>query len=182
MDKQQLSQTKRQLKYQRTANKKILLGSIIAVIIAGTPYLFYLYESVPKTPVWNTFLFTYKSGFYENANTAMWIFTGKAIPLLFLLIWFFTCRHWWYHTIIVPMTMYIYQISAFFYDDVEITVDEFQLIYMVPIMALVIPSIYLIRAKMFNKINETDKTMQELEDEFRIGPSKGILGKFKDYF
>ena len=36
--------------------------------------------------------------------------------------------------------------------------------------------------KMFNKINEADKTMQELEDEFRIGPSKGILGKFKDYF
>ncbi len=180
MDKLKHSQTKNQLRYRKTVNKKIFLGSLTAILLAVSPYLFYLYEGVPKEKIWNTFLFTYESGFYENANTAMWILTGKAIPLFFLLIWFFTCRHWWYHTLLVPITMFIYQIISFFYDETA-QVDELQLIYLVPVMAVIIPSIYLIRAKMFNKINEADKSLRELEEEFMMKP-KGLWGTIKQYF
>ncbi len=52
---------------------------------------------------------------------------------------------------------------------------------MVPIMAIVVPSIYLIRAKMFNKINKARKTMKELEEEFMVKP-KGFMGTLKQYF
>jgi hypothetical protein len=52
---------------------------------------------------------------------------------------------------------------------------------MLPIMAIVIPSIYLIRAKMFNKINDADKSMQELEEEFMMKP-KGVWSTIKQYF
>ena len=75
-----------------------------------TPYLFYLYESVPTTPSWDTFLGVYNSGYYENANVSMWVLTSKLIPLYLIIIWFFTCRHWWYHALIVPIVMYSYQI------------------------------------------------------------------------
>lgn len=180
MDKPQHKLKKPQLKNQRTVNKRIVIGSIIATFIATSPYLFYLHESVPNEKTWNTFLFTYNSGYYENANVAMWILTGKAVPLLFLLVWFFTCRHWWYHALLVPMAMYIYQIIALFNEDNKF-IDEFQLLYLLPVMAIVVPSIYLIRAKMFSKINDADKSLQDLEDEFRIGP-KGFFGKLKDYF
>src|SRR5690606_6453911 len=114
--------------------------------------------------------FSYHSGYYENAQTAMWMLSGKIITLFFLIIWFFTCRHWWYHTLLVPIIMFTYQIIAGIYQDTSTGLDELDLIYMVPIMAFIIPSIYLIRAKVFNKINDADKTMQELEDEFRIRP------------
>ena len=76
--------------------RSLIIGSIIATVIAATPFMFYLYESVPETKVWDTFLFTFESHFYENANQAMWLITTKAIPLLLLFLWFFTCRHWWY--------------------------------------------------------------------------------------
>lgn len=171
----------RQLQRSLPKDKKsIIYGSIIATFIAISPYLFYLHESVPREKTWNTFLFTYNSGFYQDANISMWIFTGKVIPLAFLIIWFFTCRHWWYHALLVPIAMYIYQIIALFNDDTEF-IDEFQLIYMVPIMAIVIPSIYLIRAQMFDKINNADKTMEELEEEFKVKP-KSIWGKIRKYF
>jgi len=48
-------------------------------------------------------------------------------------------------------------------------------------MAIIIPSIYLIRARMFNKLNDASKTMEELEEEFKIKP-KGIFGVLKEYF
>ncbi len=163
-----------------TDRRSIIVGTIIATIIAITPYLFYLYESVPEEPVWNTFLFTYRSEGYKDANTAMWLFTGKAIPLLLILIWFFTCRHWWYHVLLIPMSMYIYQIFGLFNTEYSY-VDEFQLIYLVPIMAIVVPSIYLVRAQMFSKLNDADKTLQELEEEFMFKP-KTLWGKIRQYF
>ena len=118
--------------------------------------------------------------YFKSANNAAYFVFSKAVPLLLLFIWFFTCRHWWYHTLLVPITMYLYQIFSIFNDDIAY-VDEFQLIYMVPIMALIVPSVYLIRARMFNKMNEVTKTMEQLEDEFKMSP-KNFWDKVKQYF
>ena len=66
-------------------------------------------------------------------------------------------------------------------NDEIIFMDELHILWLLPFMAIVIPSIYLIRAKMFNKINDADKSLEELEEEFMIKP-KGIWGKVKQYF
>ena len=161
-------------------NRNIIVGCIIATIIAITPYLFYLYESVPDQPIWDTFLFTYESNYYKSALTVAWTLTGKIIPLLLLLIWFFTCRHWWYHAILVPIIMYIFQISTLLNDDLSY-VDNNHFIYLLPIMAIIIPSIYLIKARMFDKLNTNSKSLKDLEEEFKIKP-KNFWQKIKQYF
>ncbi|WP_230935247.1 hypothetical protein [Psychroserpens luteolus] len=168
------------LKTDRSISRSAVTGTIIGTLIASTPILFSLHESVPDEKIWSTFLFTYDSSLWESAQYAMWVFTGKFIPLMLLFIWFFTNRNWWYHALLVPIAMYIFQIIVTLSADVKYF-DEFQIVYMLPIMAIVIPSIYLIRAKMFNKINDAGKTMQELEEEFMIKP-KGLWGKVKQYF
>ncbi len=163
-----------------SGKRSLIVGSFIATIIAITPFLFYLYEGVPETEIWNTFLFTFESHWYDNANQAMWLITTKSIPLLLLFIWFFTCKHWWYHAILVPIAMYAFQLSSFISLDTA-NFDGFSFVYFMPIMAIIIPSVYLIRARMFNKLNDAGKTMEELEDEFKIKP-KNFFGKFSDYF
>lgn len=172
--------TKPKLKFHQEDRKGLIIGSIIATLIAITPYLFYLYESVPSEKVWNTFLFSYDSGFYNDANVSMWVLTSKIVPLLLLTIWFFTCRHWWYHALLVPISMYSYQIYITIGADLRYF-DSHQLIYLIPIMAITIPSIYLIRARIFNKVNTVNKTMEELEDEFKMTP-KNFWDKIKQYF
>ncbi|GAA0745626.1 hypothetical protein GCM10009431_20860 [Gaetbulibacter jejuensis] len=77
--------------------------------------------------------------------------------------------------------MYVYQVIEIFNDDLEFIDTSKQIFYLLPVMAIVVPSIYLIRVRIFDKLNDADKTMQDLEDEFKIKP-KGILGKLKDYF
>ena len=170
-NKSKNQESKSQLTDKKT---NLILGSIVATLIAITPYIFYSYESVPDEKIWDTFLFSYKSGYYESANIAVWVMMGKIIPLFLLFIWFFTCRHWWYHVLLIPIAMYSYQLLNILNDDVKFF-DEYQIMYLIPIMAIIIPSIYLIRAKMFNKL--TSKSMQELEDEFRISRKT-----FKDFF
>jgi hypothetical protein len=158
----------------------LILGSVVATLIAITPFFFELYKSVPDTKVWSTFMFTYDANWYESARTAAWTLSNKLIPLYLLFIWFFTCRHWWYHVLLVPIVLYIYHIIGIFNDDYAFAENN-QILYLLPVMAIIVPSIYLLRARMFNKINDADKTMEELEDEFRIKP-KGIFGKLRDYF
>jgi hypothetical protein len=184
-----MDKLKQRLKKERensfqTRNSKLsrsaVVGSILATIIASSPLLFSLHEGVPDEAVWDTFLGKYESGFWESAQYAMWVYTGKVIPLILLLIWFFTCRHWWYHALLVPIVMYAFQIVTTYNGDVQ-RIDEGQIVILLPILVFVIPSIYLIRAKMFNKINDADKTLEELEEEFMIKP-KSVWGKVKQYF
>ncbi|RKE95318.1 hypothetical protein [Ichthyenterobacterium magnum] len=185
MIKQKQKSTNRESKFLEDVkieykNKNIIFGTLIGIVIATTPYLFTFYESVPDEQVWNTFLFTYNSLYYESVYVLAWTLSNKLIPLFLIFIWFFTNRHWWYHTLLVPIAMYIYQIIVILNDDMQFA-DTNQLFYLLPVMAIVIPSIYLIRAKMFNKLNDADKTMQELEEEFMIKP-KGVWGTIKQYF
>lgn len=180
MNKPQQKSKKIELSFRNGDKKKFLMGSIIATIIAATPYLFYLYESVPDERIWNTFLFTYESKHYGSVFVLAWTLANKALPLFLLLIWFFTCRHWWYHVLLVPIAMFSFQIFTIFNEDLSY-VDSNQILFLIPIMAIIIPSIYLIRAKVFNKINDAGKTMQELEDEFKIKP-KGVFNSIKEYF
>ncbi|GAA4282064.1 hypothetical protein GCM10022260_24870 [Gaetbulibacter aestuarii] len=164
----------------RADKKALILGSIVATFIAVTPYLFYLYEGVPYEKVWDTFLFTYESKFYPNVYILAWTLTGKLIPLYLLFIWFFTCKHWWYHTLLVPIAMYAYQAFSIFKTDLT-AIDSNQLIYLIPVMAVIIPSIYLIRARIFNRIYEESTTLEEMEEELKIKP-KNFWDKLKDYF
>ncbi len=181
MDNKQQKSKKGLLKYQVNSDKKnLVLGSVIATLIAITPYLFNLYESVPHVKVWNTSFFVYESKYYESVFVLAWTLANKLIPLFLIFIWFFTCRHWWFHALLVPLAMYVYQIIVVLNDDLSFA-DDNQLIYLIPVMAIVIPTIYLIRARIFNKINDANKTMQELEDEFKLSP-KNFWGKIKGYF
>lgn len=168
------------LKESHLKSNKIKTGSIIATLIAVSPYVFYLHESVPEVEIWDTFLFKYDSGYYSNVSVAIWVLLGKIVPLYLILLWFFTCRHWWYHALIVPIAMYSYQIIEVLNKDLQ-SIDSNQLIYLIPIMAIIIPSIYLIRARIFNTVNEANKSMQELEDEMKMSP-KNIWEKISQYF
>ncbi len=143
----------------------LLTGSIIAVIIAFSPYLFYLYEIFPAGPVWENSFFTYESKYYENVLTAAWTFFGKITPLVLLLIWFFTCKHWWYHVILVPITMYAFQLAAAFYEDFrgEYMIDVNQLVYLAPFFIIILSIVYLIRIKIFDRIYGID--LSEIERE-----------------
>ncbi len=182
MDNKQHKLKKVELKLQDShSRKELILGSIFATIIACTPFLFNLYQSVPDIKVWDTFLFQYDSKYYESVFVLAWTLAGRVIPLILMLIWFFTCRHWWYHTLLVPIAMFIYQTIETLNSDLYIIDTENLILYMLPVMAVVIPSIYLIRAQMFDKLNTANKSLEELEDEFKIKPTT-LWGKIKQYF
>ncbi len=147
----------------------LLTGSFIGFTIAFSPYIFYMYEIFPDGPVWENSFFIYESKYYLNVTTAMWTYFGKIMPLLLLLIWFFTCKHWWYHSILIPISMYSYQLTTAVYQDlylemVSFNIDNNQLVYLAPFFIGVLFILYVVRIQIFDRVygidlselNETD--------------------------
>ena len=159
----------------KTDKKSIFKGSVIAFCILITPFLFYSYKSFPDVKIWETFLFSVTTDFYSWFDFA-WYFVNKFVPLYLLLIWFFTCKHWWHWILLVPIGMYSFQTWGLIqeYDGV----DELELYYVFPIMMIIIPSVYLIRAKLFNSVRGTD--LEAFGEE--LGAKKTLLQQLKDLF
>jgi hypothetical protein len=154
-----MSQSLKNKQWKDQRSKYLLTGSILGLIIAFSPYIFYLYEIFPSGPVWENSLFTYESKYYEDVLTVAWTYLGKIVPLILLFIWFFTCKHWWYHTILIPISMYSFQLITIFYEDVYLEVnlmDTNQLIYLAPFFIVILSVVYLIRIKIFDRIYGID--------------------------
>ncbi len=149
-------------KSKKPKSAYLLAGSLVAVILAITPYFFYTYEVVPPTLVWDNFFFKYNSGWYEDAQVSFWTLMAKFIPFYLMVIWFLTCKHWWYHCIIIPMAMFGFQLYSAINDDLEFMDEGDELKYIVPVVIASLSMSYLARTKVFDKINNID--ISEIED------------------
>ncbi|MCG2418857.1 hypothetical protein K8089_07465 [Aequorivita sp. F47161] len=164
-------------KSKRATSSYLVTGSLIALIIAATPYIFYSYTSFPQTKTWETILFTYEANWYQKIQVSVWTMMGKFVPILLLGIWFITCKHWWYHVILIPIGMFAFQLFSVINDDVGIT-DEVEIWWLFPIMLIIIPFVYLIKAKLSNAL--TEKDMKTFEEE--LGQKKSFWDQIKDLF
>jgi len=174
MDKHHSKLTERSDHY-KTDKKALVIGGIIVLLVSISPFLFYSYKSLPTSQVWETSIFTLTTKFPDWYSFA-WYFTGKAIPLYLLLLWFFTCRHWWHWIILVPIAMYAFQLWGVINESNNL--DELELYYLVPLMLIIVPSVYLIRAKLFNKVTGND--LKSFEEE--LMQKKTTWQQIKDLF
>jgi hypothetical protein len=151
--------TKEKSKFQatnkRTKNRVLISGTLIALSLIITPYLFTLYDLFPDDIIWESAFGTYTSTYYESVNVAAWTLFGKLIPLYLLLLWFFTCKHWWYHAIIVPICLYTWQIYGILNDDIVFP-DVNDIYVLAPLILIMSIFSYTIRTKVFDKIHGID--------------------------
>jgi hypothetical protein len=160
-----------------TDKKSLFIGGIIVVIIASTPFLFYSYESFPaNSKVWETFLFTATTR-YDSFLYYAWYFVGKGIPLLLLLIWFFTCKHWWHWILLVPIAMYAFQLWGVINQNYH-QMDELEIFYVIPLMMVLVPFVYLIRARLFSKVRGDN--LEQFEEE--LGQQRTVWQQILDLF
>lgn len=151
-----------QRKLIKAGSAYLLAGSFVAVILATTPYFFYTYEVVAPEKVWGNFFFNYDSGYYLNAQVSIWTIMAKFIPFYLMTIWFLTCKHWWYHCIVIPMAMYGFQLYSTINDDLKLMDESDELMFIVPVVIASLSMSYLARTKVFDKINNID--ISEIED------------------
>ncbi len=145
---------------------RFFIESLGLVLIVLAPFIFKLHEYLPKNAE-ETISFlgmTFDRNGFEDLSTYAWFLLNKIIPLYLLIIWFFTCKHWWYHIILIPLCMYAFQIfEVVFYWDEQL-VDTENVMWLLPICMIVIPFVYFVRVKLYDKyVHGIDLEAMDLE-------------------
>lgn len=169
---------KKHPKNKNKIRKRFVIESIALFIIVISPFIFKLHEYLPQDPeaTITIFGFIIDSNGFLDLNTYGWFLLGKIVPLILLFIWFLTCKHWWYHIILIPITMYAFQIFEVLYSS-DRFVDTRNILWLLPVCMVVIPFVYFIRIKLYDKyVHGIDLEAMEAEisilKETRIKPTK----------
>ena len=145
-------------------------GSFIILIIIFTPYLLYIHQNIPESiENYDTIFGVIKGGHYIRVQTYIYFLLSKFVPLALLTIWFLTNKHWWVHAIIIPISVYLFQLIAII-NDSERFVDEVDFIYTVPIAAIIVVILYFLRSKLAIYILAID--LKKEMDENMKNPKK----------
>ena len=66
----------------------------------------------------------YDSKYYDNVRIFAWTLMTKILTLIFLSLWFITCKHWWRLVILVPIIIESYKIADILNDDLRYIDDD----------------------------------------------------------
>ena len=161
------------------AKRRFLLESLAVLLIIATPFVFKLHEYLPTDPEYKISILGFeidRNGFLD-IPTYIWFLLGKIIPLYLLTIWFFTCKHWWYHILLIPICMYAFQIFEVIYSE-DLFVDTENVLWLLPVCMVVIPFVYFIRLKLFDKyVHGIDLEAMSAELEYYKNKEKAELKK-----
>tara|TARA_R110002049_G_C8844173_1_gene536680 strand:- start:75 stop:605 length:531 start_codon:yes stop_codon:yes gene_type:complete len=175
MDKPNSKSKETEIAQHKTGRESLFLGGIIVFLIAVSPLIFYAYKSFPEVQVWETSFFKSETAFYSFYDY-MWYVANKLVPLYLLLLWFFTCKHWWHWIILVPIAMYTFQLWGVINESQDL--DELELFYILPLMMVLVPIVYLIRARLFNQVRGND--LKSFEEDLLI--KKTMWQQIRDLF
>ena len=160
---------------RKDAKRRLLLDSFIVFFIIISPFIFRLHEyvSTEEGATINILGFVIDDNGFQNLSIYMWFLLGKLVPLCLLTIWFFTCKHWWYHIILIPILMYAFQIFEEVYDN-DYYVDTENILWLLPVCMVIVPFVYFIRIKLYDKyvhgidLEAMDAELDELKSKIEI--------------
>ena len=160
--------------------KKLIIEGIFALIIAISPILFYSYKYLPVNSdnTWSFLGITFSNNGYDDVTVAFYFYLSKLIPLALLIIWFTTAKNWWYHIILIPISMYAFQLYSVFSEDAS-KIDENEILYLVAVCMVIIPIVYFIRVKLVDRyVHGID--LEAMEAELKILKEKQGLNSTLD--
>lgn len=162
--------------------KKLFIESIMIILIALAPFIFKSHEFVSENPeaTFNLLGFTIDNNGFANLQVYYWYLLGKIIPFYLLIIWFFTCKQWWYHIILIPLCMYAFQLFENFYSNSQ-NIDTKNVLWILPVCMIIIPIVYFIRIKLYDKhvhgidLEAMDEELKMLKERERLRMEKEEL-------
>ena len=152
---------------KNTKKTSLWTGSFIILIIIFTPYLLYIHQKIPEDlEKYETIFGVIQGGLFKYVQTYIYFLLSKFVPLLLLIIWFLTNKHWWVHAIIIPISVYLFQLIMVI-NDGERYADEVDFIYTIPIAVVIVIILYFIRSKISTYIQAVD-LKREMDQNMKI--------------
>lgn len=159
--------------------RKIIIESVFVFFIAISPFLYKIYDFMPKEPeeTISIFGFVIDNHGFSDVATYFWFLMSKIIPLYLMVFWFMTAKNWWYHIILIPIAMYAFQVFEVVFDSDDY-VDTENIWWLLPILMVIIPIVYFIRIKLYDKyVHGIDLEAMEAELKSLKGKQQAMKEK-----
>ncbi|WP_143337130.1 hypothetical protein [Dokdonia pacifica] len=123
--------------------KLLKKDGLVMISIAIIPFFYYSYNNLPSSNVFETYLIT-----FQTSETPIYIFAylliGKLTALFISVLFYIFNNRGWKIVILIPITMYLFQISLMLYDELQIVkLNTSALISLVLILLTLIVLFYL---------------------------------------
>jgi len=127
------------MKFRETdRNKNIYVGVVISIVLITTPFLFYIYKFAPSdSKEWDTIFGTLKSNGFGTMQAYMHALFTKITFVTLTILWFLTATNWWKYAILVPLTMFLFQLSGIINYELQY-IDEYDFWYSLPFISPII--------------------------------------------
>lgn len=121
------------MKFRQTDRRRnIITGVLLSLFLTATPFLFYIYKYAPAdSKEWDTFFGSIHSGGFGSVQAYMHALFTKITFVSLTGIWFLTSNNWWKYAIMVPLTMFLFQLSGVINYKIQY-IDEFDFWYSLP--------------------------------------------------
>ncbi len=152
----------------QTDRKRIFrVGVLISIVLITTPFLFYLYRIAPTdSKEWDTFIGTIYAGGFQNVSFFLHSLFTKVTLVLLTGIWFLTSKNWWRYAILVPFTMFLFQLSGVInYQNQYI--DEYDFWYSLPFVLPIVCFLAYISYRIGKKSQPTEDLRNEVDQEIK---------------
>lgn len=161
------------MKFPLTVRKKKLYAGVsIIIFLVITPFLFYLYRFAPSdTNVMETKFFIINSGGFKSVQGFTHALFTKLTLVFLVTLWFLTCRHWWKWSLLVPLTLFLFQLTGVINHALEY-IDNYDFWYSLPVVIPVICFLVYIKNKIrfytdsIDLKEELDTEIEKLNHEF----------------
>jgi hypothetical protein len=153
--------------HQTDRKQSYIQGVLFTIFLVATPFLFYIYKFAPAdAAVWNTPIGAIDSGGFNNVQAYLHVLVTKIAFILLTGIWFLTARSWWKYAILVPLTMFLFQLVGVFNFKYEY-IDEFDFWYSLPIILPILVLLVYISYVAGKKSDRSYELKKEVEDEIK---------------
>jgi len=127
---------------------------------------------------------TLDAGLFEDIQFFSWLILVKVYLLIFLLVWFFTCKNWWRFAILVPLVIELIKFISLL-NEKATSFDEIDYIYSLPITIPIILILLVISNKLIKNVyyikldDEINQLFNELESDYIINNLETEFKKLK---
>ncbi|MAO10884.1 MAG: hypothetical protein CMC07_08385 [Flavobacteriaceae bacterium] len=140
---------------------------MLTIFLVTTPFLFYFYKFAPvDSESWDTIFGTISSGGFNNIQVYLHALVTKLTFVLLTGIWFLTSKNWWRYAILIPFTLFLFQLSGVINFRLDY-IDEFDFWYSLPIILPILILLVYVSYVASKKSGSSDELKQEVDDEIK---------------
>ncbi|MEL6811720.1 MAG: hypothetical protein AAFP76_10325 [Bacteroidota bacterium] len=139
---------------------------MVSLILVASPFLFYTYRYAPREPSWDTIFGTIESGSFTHVRLFLHSLFTKLILVLLTGIWFLTSKNWWKYAILVPFTMFLFQLSGVM-NFKNKYIDEYDFWYSLPVTLPIVAFLIYISLRINKRASEKDDLKDDVDEEIK---------------